>query len=184
MTDKPDHLVWLDMEMTGLDPVACVPIEVAVVITTADLVEVDHVEHVIWQPESKLTEMEPFVTNMHTNNGLLAKVRASEISCARAERSVLSLLSRYTKPGDGVLCGNSIHQDRKFIERYFPAVHGYLHYRMIDVSTIKELAKRWYGSAATFNKPESDHTALSDTRGSIAELAFFRKTLFVPKDDK
>ena len=178
MSEAREPLVWLDMEMTGLDPERCAPIEVAVLITSPDLDELDSMEMVIWQPPEVLDRMEPFVRRMHTENGLLSKVRASEFSVADAEKKILSLLARWTKPGEGVLSGNSIHQDRRFLARYFPTVHGYLHYRMVDVSTVKELARRWYGAEALFTKGNSDHTALADIRSSVAELKHYRSTLF------
>ena len=182
MTEAREHLVWLDMEMTGLDPERCVPLEVAMVITNAELQELDSMEAAIWQPPSALDPMEPFVRRMHTANGLLVKVEKSEQSLAMVQRTMLQLLSRWCKPGEGVLAGNSIHQDRRFLRRYFPAVDGYLHYRMVDVSTLKELARRWYGSDALFNKAPSDHTALADARASIQELAHYRKAILKPVD--
>ncbi len=175
--DRSTALVWLDMEMTGLDPLTCVPVEVAIVITGPDLDELDSMEAVVWQPEAKLLEMEPYVRNMHTANGLLEKIRASENSLQDVERKMLQLLARWFKPVEGVLAGNSIHQDRRFLNRYFPVVDGYLHYRMVDVSTIKELARRWYGPEVLFDKAASDHTALSDVRASIKELAHYRKAI-------
>lgn len=178
MAESREPLVWLDMEMTGLDPERCVPIEVALVITTAELEELDQMEMVIWQPPEALDRIEPFVRRMHTENGLLEKVRASEFSVADAERKMLAMLARWTKPGEGVLSGNSIHQDRRFIHKYFPVMNGYLHYRMVDVSTLKELARRWYGPEALFMKGNTDHTALSDVRSSIEELKHYRKVLF------
>lgn len=178
MAESREPLVWLDMEMTGLDPQRCAPIEVALVMSTPELEELDHMQMVIWQPGEVLDRMEPFVRKMHTENGLLAKVRASEFSVADAERKMMSMLARWTKPGEGVLSGNSIHQDRRFIARYFPTMHGYLHYRMVDVSTLKELARRWYGPDALFAKGNTDHTALADVRSSIAELKHYRSVLF------
>lgn len=180
MAESREPLVWLDMEMTGLDPERCVPIEVAMVMTTAELEELEHMEMVIWQPPDILARMEPFVRRMHTENGLLEKTRASEFSLGDAERKMLAMLARWTKPGEGVLSGNSIHQDRRFIAKYFPTVHGYLHYRMVDVSTIKELARRWYGPEALFTKGNTDHTALADVRASIQELKHYRAALLKP----
>ena len=183
MGDPRNHLVWLDMEMTGLDPEVDVPLQVAVVMTDAELVELDAAEYVIWQPDVVLDAMQPVVRRMHAENGLTKAVRKSETSLQECERKVLALLARWVKPGDGILAGNSIHQDRRFLQKYFPAVHGYLHYRMVDVSTIKELARRWYGPEALATKQPSDHTALSDARASIRELAHFRSVLFRPADD-
>src|SRR2546426_4304743 len=99
------------MEMTGLDPVACVPLQAALVVTTPDLIELEHMEITIWQPESKLETIEPFVRKMHTDNGLLAKVRTSELAMLEAERKLLQFVTRHFKAGEAVLCGNSIHQD-------------------------------------------------------------------------
>ncbi|MCK6548539.1 oligoribonuclease [Myxococcota bacterium] len=173
-----DALVWLDMEMTGLDPATCVPVEVAVIITTKDLEEKETYEATIWQPESALSTMVPFVRRMHTNNGLLDKVRKAETSVTDVERKLIEVLLRWCEPREGVLAGNSIHQDRKFIDLYFPTFSALLHYRMVDVSTIKELTKRWYGPDVAYSKGESDHTALSDIRSSINELRHYKAKLF------
>ena len=184
MGDPSNHLVWLDMEMTGLDPNTDVPLQVAVIITDADLAELDALELTIWQPDSILDQMQPFVRKMHSDNGLTKAVRRSETSVLEAERKLLSLIARWVKPGEGILAGNSIHQDRRFLQRYFPSVHGYLHYRMVDVSTIKELARRWYGIEALAPKAASEHTALSDTRASIKELEHFRRGIFKSPEPK
>lgn len=183
MSEAKELLVWLDMEMTGLDPERCVPIEVAMLITNAELVELDSMEAVIWQPDSELEKMEPIVRKMHTDNGLIEKVRKADGSLMDAERKMIDLLSRWVRPREGVLCGNSIHQDRKFLARYFPVVNGYLHYRMIDVSTIKEIGRRWYGNDVLYTKGSSDHTALADVRESINELAHYRKSMFKASKD-
>lgn len=180
MAYTKDHLVWLDMEMTGLDPDVCVPLQIAVVITNKDLEELASCEETIWQPESVLERMEPIVTEMHTTNGLLDAVRKSRTSLVEAERKVMAVVAAHTGVGEGVLAGNSIHQDRRFIQKYFPVLHGYLHYRMVDVSTIKELGRRWYGSSALYSKGTTDHTALSDVRESIKELAHYRRSMFKP----
>jgi oligoribonuclease len=181
MADSKDLLVWLDMEMTGLDPDVCVPLQIALVITNADLDELDSMELEIWQPESKLEVMEPFVRKMHTDNGLLVKVRASDKGMLDAERKMLAMLTKHCRTGEGVLAGNSIHQDRKFLDRYFPTFSGLLHYRMVDVSTLKELVRRWYGDEALMKKPSSNHTALADARESIEELRHYRKGVMRPR---
>jgi len=180
MPESKDHLVWLDMEMTGLDPERCVPVQIALVITTADLHELEAIELTIWQPEEALLRMEPIVRKMHTENGLIEKIRKSETSLLQAERKCVEVLARWLRPGEGVLCGNSIHQDRRFLDRYFPVLNGYLHYRMVDVSTLKELAKRWYGSEALYTKGMADHTALADVRESIKELSHYRQSILKP----
>lgn len=180
--EKKDLLVWLDMEMTGLDPEVCVPIQVGVIITNKDFEELDSFETTIWQPESRLETMEPFVRNMHTSNGLLAEVRKSEVSLLDAERKLIAVLLKWCRPGEGVLAGNSIHQDRRFLHKYFPVLDGLLHYRMIDVSTLKELVRRWYGPEASAPKTASAHTAISDIRASIAELKFYRQSVMKPAE--
>ncbi|HUH00957.1 MAG TPA: oligoribonuclease [Kofleriaceae bacterium] len=172
-------LLWLDMEMTGLDPETCVPIEIAIVVTDAELTELDVAHAVIHQPEEQLATMIEVVREMHTANGLLDKVRAATTSLAQADALVAEVVARqFSRPA--VLAGNSIHTDRRFVMRYFPQLEARLHYRMVDVSSFKEVVRRWYGEAALYPKPESDHTAVADARASIAELAFYRKTFMVP----
>ncbi len=171
-------LVFLDMEMTGLDPEACAILEIAVVITGADLVPIESEAWVVWQPEEVLQRTEPYVREMHTQNGLLAKVRASETSLATAEREVFALVARHADLGEGLLAGNSIHQDRRFLVRYMPLVERYLSYRQIDVSSLKALTRAWYPSAATFPKPPSDHTALADVLSSLEELRYYKANFF------
>lgn len=180
----PEPLIWLDMEMTGLEPDVCVPLQVAIVVTTKDLEEVAAQEWTIWQPESRLETMSPFVRRMHTENGLLEQVRSSRNSVLDVERQMIAMLLAHCrpptaegKPGEGVLAGNSIHQDRRFLEVYFPVFSGLLNYRMVDVSTLKELVRRWLGPEGSFSKGASQHTALSDARESVAELRHYRKIL-------
>jgi len=177
-----DHLVWLDMEMTGLDPTVDVPLQVALVITDKDLKELAAVELTIWQPDSALAVTSPFVRKMHTDNGLLAQVRRSADSLRDAERRLMEVLTGHVRFREGILAGNSIHADRRFLEKYFPLVDGYLHYRMVDVSSIKELVRRWYSAREHFTKGEGKHTALSDIRESIEELRHYRQTVFVSGD--
>lgn len=172
-------LLWLDMEMTGLDPETCVPIEIAIVVTTAELEELDVSHAVIHQPEERLESMIEIVREMHTANGLIEKVRASSISVAQADAQLVEVVGRhFSKPA--VLAGNSIHTDRRFVMKYFPQLEARLHYRMVDVSSFKEVFRRWYGEGSLCPKPESDHTAVADARASIAELAFYRSSLMVP----
>ena len=177
---KSNPIVWLDMEMTGLDPVTCVPLQVAVVLTDNDLNEVAALEMDVWAPEPALAVMEPFVRKMHTDNGLLERVRKSDISVAQAEQKMMSLLSQHCDYRTAILSGNSIHQDRRFMDVYFPVLSGFLHYRMIDVSSIKELIRRWYGESYTFRKGDATHTALLDIRESIAELKHYRSFFNAP----
>jgi oligoribonuclease len=122
--------------------------------------------------------MTPFVRDMHEKTGLVERVRRSKIELRRAEQQLLEIVSGWC-PYGAVLCGNSIWQDRRFVDRYMPALAGYLTYRLLDVSSIKVLAKTWYGPMAAFSKPtEGEHDALVDIRNSIAELAHYRATLF------
>ncbi len=171
-------LLWLDMEMTGLDPESCVPIEVALIVTDGNLMEKETFHAVIHQDSAALASMSEFVRDMHTHNGLLTRVAASKTTLEETDATLAALVARHLPEGGGVLAGNSIHQDRRFIVRYFPMLEKHLHYRMVDVSTLKEVVRRWYGEEFLFPKAESDHTALSDTRQSIAELAYYRGRCF------
>jgi oligoribonuclease len=181
-----DVLVWMDMEMTGLEPDRERVIEVATILTDGQLVEIaPGPELVIHQADELLAGMDDWNKSHHGASGLVDRVRASTISDADAEQQILAFLAQHI-PGTGhkdrpVLAGNSIHQDRRFIRRYMPALEKRLHYRMVDVSTIKELARRWYPAALTRQPPKKDtHRALDDVRESIAELRFYREHLFVP----
>lgn len=170
-------LLWLDMEMTGLDPEVCVPLQVALVVTDDHLQEHEAIEITIWQPDQVLATMTPVVRKMHTDNGLLDQVRRSETDIRQATAAMFDLVARSFGFQKAVLAGNSVHVDRQFLVKYFPTVEGYLHYRMVDVSTFKELVRRWYGEQALYGKDDSKHTALADIRESIAELRHFRSTV-------
>ncbi|MEE2902020.1 MAG: oligoribonuclease [Myxococcota bacterium] len=176
---QTNPLVWLDMEMTGLDPQTCVPLQVAVILTNENLDEIEATEITIWQPESALEIMSPFVRKMHTDNGLLDQVRTSPVGLSHAEQRLMTLLTNHCQYQQGILCGNSIHQDRRFLNAYFPNLAHYLHYRMIDVSSIKELVRRWYGATHLYGKNEMPaHTALADIRDSISELKYYKEAFF------
>jgi oligoribonuclease len=178
VADPAGNLVWIDMEMTGLDPSVDVVLQAAVVITTADLEPLAQAAVDVGQPEERLAGMSPFVRDMHTRTGLLARVRASQVDVAEAERRLLACVSAWC-PAPATLCGNSIWNDRRFIARYMPALDRHLHYRVVDVSSIKVLAQRWFGSAAVYQKPEAGaHDATVDVLASIAELRHYRLTLF------
>ncbi len=176
---KNDRLVWLDMEMTGLDPETCVPLEVAIIITDNKFVELASYESLTKASEESLAKMNDFVRNMHTKNGLLGRLAQTEKSLQQVETEMLTVLSEHCDAKTGVLAGNSIHQDRRFLRRYFPRFEQALHYRMVDVSTVKELARRWYGRRALPQK-ENAHTAMADIRASIEELAHYKETLWHP----
>lgn len=172
------RLVWMDLEMTGLDPERCAILEIGVIVTGADLAPLAELGLVIWQPPDVLDRMDPFVRKMHTDNGLLERVRASTISLERAEREVFLVLAKHCAPQEGILAGNSIHADRSFLVRYMPLVARYLHYRHVDVSTLKTLVRAFYPKARPFEKPGADHTALADLHESIRELEYYRDHFF------
>lgn len=171
------RFVWIDLEMTGLDPERCAIIELGLIITGADLAPLATLERAVWQPAEVLDRMEPFVRQMHTTNGLLERVKSSGHSCADVEREALTLITRHCAFREGVLAGNSIHQDRRFLQRHMPQLEGFLHYRQVDVSSLKVLAKTWYGPEAEFRKDTKNHTALDDIEASIAELRHYRATV-------
>jgi oligoribonuclease len=168
----------MDLEMTGLDDKTCAIIEQAIIVTDAEFNEIAMLEQTIWQPESVLETMSPFVRKMHTDNGLLNKVRASETSLADAEQKALELLTTHVPYRKGILAGNSIWQDRRFLLRHMPNLEQYLHYRQIDVSSIKVISKQWYGARGEAPGQASSHTALDDIRASIAELKWYRDHCF------
>jgi oligoribonuclease len=172
------NLVWVDLEMTGLDPAEDVIVQIAVIVTDRELNEIaEPLDLTVWHPSEVLDRMSPFVRAMHEKSGLLRAIQTSETSLADAEREALVLVSMHCEYGTGRLCGNSIWQDRRFLHRYMPAFENYLHYRMIDVSTLKELAGWWYG--VHHEKPDgSHHTALWDIRQSIEELKYYRERVF------
>jgi oligoribonuclease len=178
-----DHLVWIDCEMTGLNLARDALIEIACIVTDAQLNAVDDgVDLVIKPPAEALDHMPPVVREMHTSSGLLAEL-GSGITLAEAQEQVMAYVRHHvTESRRAPLCGNSIATDRTFIARDMPELDGFLHYRMVDVSSIKELARRWY-PRVYFASPEKHggHRALADIRESILELKYYRDTLFVPQ---
>jgi oligoribonuclease len=179
-TQSKSNLVWLDLEMTGLDANQDVIIQAALIITNQNLEPLEELCLDVWQPESALSRMTPFVRAMHDKTGLLTRVRASDVELRHAEQALLEVVTGWC-PYGAVLCGNSIWQDRKFVDRYMPGLAAYLTYRLLDVSSLKVLALTWYGETAKFEKPTAgEHDALVDIKGSIAELAHYRDKLFKP----
>lgn len=178
---KNDRLVWIDLEMTGLDPQRHVIVEVAAIITDANLNIVgEGIDIVVHASEEELAQMDDFVTNMHSHSGLDKEIRASKTTLKEAEDAVLALVEEHCDPEHPApLAGNSIATDRTFIRAYMPRLDKALHYRMIDVSTIKELSRRWY-PRAYYNQPEKGmaHRALQDIIESIRELDFYRRSVF------
>lgn len=186
MTKKNhENLIWLDMEMTGLSPENNVILEVAVVITDSQLnVLAESPSYAIIQPQTELDKMDKWNVNTHTKSGLLARIANDGVELDFAEKELLKLLKKHVAKGVSPLCGNTIHQDRKFIVRYMPQLEEYLHYRNIDVSTIKELAKRWYPNIAEGFKKHNKHEALADIYESIEELKYYRQHMMLPLQDK
>ncbi len=180
MPPDEHNLIWIDLEMTGLDPERDRIIEIATVVTTAQLELVaEGPVLAVHQAESVLQGMDDWNTRHHGASGLSERVRASVIDEAEAERRTIEFLARHVPAGISPMCGNTICQDRRFLARYMPALEAWFHYRHIDVSTLKELARRWAPAIASgFNK-QSAHLALDDIRESIAELKYFRETLFM-----
>jgi oligoribonuclease len=176
------NLVWIDLEMTGLDPERMVILEIASVVTDDSLdIIAEGPDIAIKQPEEALNSMEDWSMNQHRASGLLDRVRSSSYDCRKAEQETLKFLSSWCKRGETYLCGNSIWQDRRFLGRYMPDLESFFHYRMVDVSSVKELAMRWYPSVPPFEKKKA-HLALSDIYESIKELKFYRRNIFIPID--
>jgi len=175
-----DRMVWIDLEMTGLDPEKEFILEIATVITDFTLEPAAEGPSIaISRPEETLQCMDEWAVTHHEKSGLLDLVRRSSYDCKRAEQETLEFLSSYCKKGESPLCGNSVWRDRQFLRRHMPTLEGFFHYRIIDVSSVKELVKRWYPSVPLYEKRES-HRALSDIKESINELKYYRKKVFQP----
>jgi len=172
----------MDLEMTGLDPVIDVIVEIATVVTDDDLkIVAEGPDLVIHQPAEVLAAMDPFVVEMHTKSGLLAAISASTITLEEAGKQTLDFIKLHVvDPRTVPLCGNSIGTDRRFLAKYLPDIENYLHYRSVDVSSIKELAKRWYPKIGLDRTSKSgSHRALDDVKESVRELSFYRDKLFI-----
>jgi len=181
MAEALPRLVWVDLEMTGLDPDKCTIVEIATIVTDQDLgVIAEGPSLVIRPPDEALATMSDFVRELHRRSGLLDRIQASTVTLADAERETMAFLERNVEKGTSPLCGNSVWKDRQFLERYMPDVMAFLHYRIIDVSTVKELVRRWYPPPFHPPKKREVHRALDDIRESIAELSWYRQRVFVP----
>ncbi|MDS4071201.1 MAG: oligoribonuclease [Candidatus Competibacter sp.] len=179
---SPDNLIWIDLEMTGLDPQTDRIIEIATLVTDSQLgLLAEGPVLAIHQSDAVLAAMDDWNRKQHGESGLVARVRASDIDEREAERRTLEFLNRHVPKGKSPMCGNSICQDRRFLARRMPELEAYFHYRNLDVSTLKELARRWYPGLKSFGKT-STHLALQDIRDSIEELRFYRERLFVPAE--
>ena len=177
-----DNLVWIDLEMTGLDPGRDVIIEAAVLITDGDLnIIADGPDLAIHRSDEALSVMNAWNRRTHHGSGLIKRVKASDVTIEQAEAEILEFVQQWTIEGKSPLCGNSVHQDRRFLYGEMPKLIDWLNYRIVDVSTVKELANRWYPGLEEFVKQER-HRALEDIRESIDELRWYRQQIFKPPD--
>jgi len=175
------NLVWIDLEMTGLAPERCFIIEIATLITNSDLELIaEGPALVIHNTEEQLTTLSDWSLDTFTRSGLLDRVRASTTSLAEAEKQTLAFVASHCPPGRAPLCGNSIHTDRAFLYAHMRALHDHLHYRNVDVSSFKEVLRRWYPKAYQPPRKAGSHDALADIRESIEELRYYRKTFLHP----
>lgn len=180
MHANPNHLIWIDLEMTGLSPSNDRIIEMAMVITDSDLsVLAESPVLAIFQPEEIILGMDEWNTKQHHKSGLIERVRLSRIHEAAAEQVMLEFLEQWVPKDKSPMCGNSICQDRRFLANYMPQLERHFHYRNLDVSTLKELAKRWQPEIAKAYKKKSKHQALADIYDSINELKYYREHLFI-----
>tara|TARA_X000001036_G_C20515289_1_gene739820 strand:- start:247 stop:804 length:558 start_codon:yes stop_codon:yes gene_type:complete len=169
------NLVWVDMEMSGLDPDTCRILEVAVVVTDSHLNTIsDGKVFAIFQEESHLQTMDHWNQTTHKKTGLIERVKSSEINEQVAEKKILEFLNQHSTTNRSPLCGNSVHQDRRFMRKYMPTFESFFHYRNLDVSTLKELCKRWKPELVKGFQKKGAHTALADILESIDELKYYR----------
>ncbi|MES2217186.1 MAG: oligoribonuclease [Pseudomonadota bacterium] len=179
MTVNPNNLIWIDMEMTGLDPEKERIIEIATIVTDSKLnLVAEGPVFAVHQPQTLLDGMDNWNTKQHNSSGLVHRVQQSTVTEAQAEAETLAFLKQHLPPGRSPMCGNSIYQDRRFLYRYMPELEKFFHYRLLDVSTIKELAQRWAPRIYGGMQKESKHLALSDIRDSIEELKYYREHFF------
>lgn len=179
MAAHPDNLIWIDLEMTGLDTNSDSIIEIATIVTDSQLnILEEGPVFAIHQPDAKLSAMDDWNTNQHNGSGLVKRVRSSPLNEQDAESMTIDFLKKYVPAKASPMCGNSICQDRRFLARCMPDLEAYFHYRNLDVSTIKELAKRWAPNMDADFKKNATHLALDDVRDSIRELQFYREKFF------
>jgi oligoribonuclease len=176
MAQDPNNLIWIDMEMSGLNPEIERILEIAVVITTSQLeVVAEAPVLVVHQPDAVLAAMDDWNKSTHGKSGLVDRVKASRLSDAQAEAQMLAFLEQHVPPKVSPICGNSVHQDRRFLVRYMPRLEDYFLYRNLDVSTLKELARRWKPEVMNGLVKHGKHEALADIHESISELRYYRE---------
>lgn len=179
MTYSADNLIWIDLEMTGLDPEKERIIEMAIIVTDTHLnILAEGPVIAVHQSDELLNAMDAWNTKQHNGSGLVKRVKESVVTEAQAESMMLQFLKEYVPAGKSPMCGNTIYQDRRFLYRYMPELEKYFHYRLLDVSTLKELAQRWAPKVYGGVKKDSKHLALDDIRESIEELQYYRTHLF------
>ena len=175
---NPENLIWIDLEMTGLDPLEDRIIEIATLVTDKNLKILEEGPSlVIKQSDEMLNGMDEWCTTQHGKSGLTDRVKNSSISESTAEAVTLAFLEKYVPPGRSPMCGNSICQDRRFLARWMPELEEFFHYRNLDVSSLKELVRRWSPDVCEGFTKESSHLAMNDIKDSIAELQYYRKTI-------
>ncbi len=176
---KKDNLIWIDLEMSGLNPEKHVILEIGSTVTNSRLdIIAEGPDMAISYPEHTLSSMDEWSQKQHQTSGLLDRVKASSYTCELAEQHTLDFISEHCREGESPLCGNSVWQDRRFLVKYMPRLNAFFHYRDIDVSSVKELVTRWYPSLHTFNKNKL-HLSISDIRESINELRYYRENVFL-----
>ncbi|MFN3709679.1 MAG: oligoribonuclease [Alishewanella aestuarii] len=179
MAVNDTNLIWLDLEMTGLEPKTDVILEMATVVTDSQLnILAEGPVFAIKTADEILDNMDPWCVEQHGKSGLTARCRASTVTLAEAEQQTIAFLSQYVSKGKSPMCGNSIGQDRRFLAEYAPELEAFFHYRNLDVSTVKELARRWHPEVLQKVQKSSSHLALDDIRESIAELVTYRQYFF------
>ena len=179
MSKHDSNLVWIDMEMTGLDPETCVVMEIATIVTDAQLnILAEGPVIAVHQSDDVLNNMDEWCTRVHGESGLTARYRESKISVEEASAQTIAFLQQWVDAGKSPLCGNTIGQDRRFMVKYMPELEAYFHYRNIDVSTIKELTRRWKPEILDGFEKKGVHLALDDIRESIEEMRYYREKVF------
>lgn len=179
MSKDNSNLVWIDMEMTGLDPETCVVMEIATIVTDAQLnILAEGPIIAVHQPDSVLDSMDEWCTRVHGESGLTKRCRESTVNEQEAAAETIAFLQQWVEAGKSPLCGNTIGQDRRFMVKYMPELEAYFHYRSIDVSTIKELTRRWKPEVLSGFEKKGVHLALDDIRESIEEMRYYREKVF------